>query len=490
MKRTWSILFLTAVAVLVVAVCGSSPVAAQDKPGVTVTVYNQGYAVVKDDREIDIPKAESVVKFSDVAQHIDPTSVYFKSLTDPDGTTVLEQNYEYDLVSADKLLHKYIDKPIKVFTKTGGNPEYDGTLLSYDGSQLVIKGDKSLSMIQRPDNVQDIQFGSLPEGLLTRPTLVWTVAAQKPGKQLVRVAYQTTNMEWRADYNIVVNKDDTKADVGGWVTVTNQSGATYKDARLKLIAGDVRRVVPQAAMFGMDAAMAGGARRSLAQAAPQEKAFFEYHLYTFPRKTTLADNQIKQLELLQAADVGVEKVYLYRGSMNSYYGGFNVNRGYGETDNKKVNVRLEIMNTEGNHLGKPLPAGKVRVFKKDEADNSLEFVGEDQIDHTKVTDKVKLYVGDAFDLNGERKVMDFKVEDGRHWMEEKIQITLTSAKTEEVALKVEEKLSRARNWSIIEKSDEFAKTDANTMEFVVKVPAKKGDEPGKKVITYTVDYTW
>ena len=188
--------------------------------------------------------------------------------------------------------------------------------------------------------------------------------------------------------------------------------------------------------------------------------------------------------------MGVEKVYLYKGNTNPYFGGFYNQAGYGETDNKKVNVRLEIKNTEGNHLGQPLPAGKVRVFKKDEADQSLEFVGEDQIDHTKVTDKVKLYIGDAFDLNGERKVMDFHSEDARHWMQEKIQITLTSAKDEEVSLKVEEKLSRARNWTITDKSDEFTKTDANTMEFVVKVPAKKGDEPGKKVITYTVDYTW
>lgn len=492
MNFAWKLLSLTAGAVLAVAICGSSPLAAQQKPGVTVTVYNQGYAVVKDDREIEIPKAESVVKFSDVAQHIDPTSVYFKSLTDPDGTAVLEQNYEYDLVSADKLLYKYIDKPIIVFTKNA--QKYDGTLLSYDENQLVVKTDKGLSMVQRPNNIQDIQFGALPEGLLTRPTLVWTVAAKQPGKQLVRVAYQTTEMQWRADYNIVVNKDDTKADVGGWVTVTNQSGASYKDARLKLIAGDVRRAAPMPVAAPRAMMMKGAAGFAGEDAAvPQEKAFFEYHLYTFPRLTTLADNQIKQLELLQAVDVGVEKVYLYKGNMNPYYGSVITQRGWGETDNKKVNVRLEIKNTEGNHLGKPLPAGKVRVFKKDEADQSLEFVGEDQIDHTKVTDKVKLYIGDAFDLNGARKVVDFHGAEGRgaaHWMEEKIEITLTSAKDEEVSIKVEEKLSRARNWTIIEKSDEFTKTDANTMEFEVKVPAKKGDEPGKKVVTYTVDYTW
>jgi len=460
---------------------------AQDEPGVAVTVYNQGYAVVKDDRTIRIPGAESVVRFTDVAEHIDPTSVYFKSLTDPDGTEVLEQNYEYDLVSADKLLQKYIDKEVTVWTESG--EKFAGTLQSFDRAQLVLRTADGITMVQRADNVRDIRFGALPEGLLTKPTLVWTVRTGRVGDHLVRMAYQTTHMEWRADYNIVTNKDDTKVDVGGWVTVTNNSGATYKNARLKLIAGDVRRVQPpqpvERLAFGRRAAMdgAGGA-------APAEKAFFEYHLYTFPRRTTLNDNQVKQLQLLQAADVGVQKVYLYEGCIQPYRGGTASMRGWGETGNKKVKVILEVLNTEGNNLGKPLPAGKVRVFKRDEDDNSLEFVGEDRIDHTKVTDKLKLYVGNAFDLNGERKVMDFRSEEGRKWMQEKVQITLTSAKDEEVTIKVEEKLSRARSWKISERSDEYTKEDSHTVHFNVKVPPKQGDEPGKKVITYTVEYTW
>ncbi|HOI55389.1 MAG TPA: DUF4139 domain-containing protein [Phycisphaerae bacterium] len=477
-----------------ILLCGLACVAAcasaawgQGEPGVAVTVYNQGYAVVKEDRVVEIPDTQSVIKFVDVAQRIDPTSVYFKSLTDPEGTGVLEQNYEYDLVSADKLLAKYIDRPLSVWTTNG--KRYEGTLLSFDAGQLVLKTPEGIAMVQRAQNVQDIQFAALPEGLLTKPTLVWKVAAGRTGKHLVRMAYQTTGMGWRADYNVVTNKDDTKVDVAGWVTVTNSSGATYKDARLKLIAGDVRRVEPPAPQR----MMYEGARKAAAAmdaAMPEEKAFFEYHLYTFPNRTTLADSQVKQLQLLNAADVGVEKVYVYEAQTGRYWGGTYTDRSYGQTGNKKVKVMLEIANTKSNHLGMPLPAGKVRVFKRDEADNSLEFIGEDQIDHTKDTDTVRLYVGNAFDVNGEREVMDFTVETGRKRMQEKVRITLTSAKDEAVTVKVVEKMLRALTWRVTDKSDNFTKENAFTAHFDVEVPAKKGDEPGKKVIEYTVEYTW
>jgi hypothetical protein len=344
-------------------------------------------------------------------------------------------------------------------------------------------------MVQRAQNVQDIQFAALPEGLLTKPTLVWKVATGRTGRHLVRMAYHTTGMQWRADYNVVTNQDDTKVDVAGWVTVTNNSGTTYKDARLKLIAGDVRRVEPEQPARAMLRERLGGAA-ALDAAMPEEKAFFEYHMYTFPSRTTLADNQIKQLQLLSAADVGVEKVFVYEAQRGRYWGGTYTDRSYGQTGNKKVKVMLEFANTKGNNLGKPLPAGKVRVFKRDEADNSLEFIGEDQIDHTKETDTVKLYVGNAFDLNGEREVMDFKVETGRKWMQEKVRITLTSAKDEAVTIKVVEKMLRALTWRVTEKSDAFTKEDAYTTHFEVRVPAKQGDQPGKKVIEYTVEYTW
>ena len=210
-----------------------------------MTIYNQNFGVVREKRKVDVPDKIGMIRFGDVAAQIDGTSVQFKSLTDPNAT-VLEQNYEYDLVSADKLLEKYIDKPLAVLTKDGSR--YSGKLLSFDANQLVLRQDgekNELVMVQRGDNVKDIQFGALPEGLITKPTLVWKLATERPGQQLIEVAYQTGGINWQADYNAVLNAKDTALDLSGWVTINNQSGATYKDAKLKLIAGDVRRVQPQ-----------------------------------------------------------------------------------------------------------------------------------------------------------------------------------------------------------------------------------------------------
>src|SRR2546428_611897 len=272
----------------------AGPLLAAEPPeeGVALTIYNQSFGVVREKRKVDVKEKVGTIRFTDVAAQIDGTSVQFKSLTDP-GTTVLEQNYEYDLVSADKLLQKYIDKQIAVLTKDGSR--YSGSLLSFDANQLVIRqyGEKGdIVMVQRGDNVKDIQFSALPEGLITKPTLVWKLATEKIGRQLVEVMYQTGGINWQADYNAVLNVKDTALDLNGWVTVNNQSGATYKDAKLKLIAGDVRRVLPPQPL-------AGYARKAMMAeaAAPgfEEKAFFEYHLYTLGRPTTVADNQTKQI---------------------------------------------------------------------------------------------------------------------------------------------------------------------------------------------------
>jgi len=229
---------------LALALTTTALAADKQEEGVALTIYNQNFGVVRERRKVDVPEKIGTIQFTDVASQIDGTSVHFKSLTDP-GATVLEQNYEYDLVSADKLLEKYIDKQIAVLTKDGSR--YSGKLLSFDANQLVIRQNDEKSeivMVQRGDNVKDIQFGALPEGLITKPTLVWKLATEKVGQQLIEVAYQTAGINWQADYNAVLNPNDTKLDLNGWVTINNQSGATYKDAKLKLIAGDVRRVQP------------------------------------------------------------------------------------------------------------------------------------------------------------------------------------------------------------------------------------------------------
>ena len=461
--------------------------AAPDKPteGVAVTIYNQNFGVVRERRNVDVKDKVGTIRFSDVASQIDGTSVHFKSLTDPNAT-VLEQNYEYDLVSADKLLEKYIDKPIAVLTKDGSR--YAGTLQSFDPNQLVIRqeGEKAeIVMVQRGDNVKDIQFGALPEGLITKPTLVWKLATEKTGQQLIEIAYQTGGISWQADYNAVLNAKDTQLDLGGWVTINNQSGATYKDAKLKLIAGDVQRIQPQvqsgiyAPRAMMKAAPAGGGF--------EEKSFFEYHLYTLGRPATVAQNQTKQIELLKAADVPVKKVFLYDGAPQyRFYGGLMSDASYGsEEGSKKVNVVIEVRNSKENNMGMALPKGKMRLYKRDEADGSLEFIGEDQIDHTPKDETVKLHLGDAFDIVGERKRTNFQTDTGRKVMTESFEIRIRNHKTEPVEVLVKESLYRWNNWEITESSQKFDKYDANTIHFPVKV-----DKDGEQVITYTVRYTW
>jgi len=452
--------------------------------GVALTIYNQNFAVVRERRKVNVEEKIGTVRFSDVASQIDGTSVSFKSITDPNAA-VLEQNYEYDLVSADKLLEKYIEKQIGVLTKDGSR--YSGTLLSFDGNQLVIRqaDDKAgIVMVQRGDNVKDIQFGALPEGLITKPTLVWKLATEMVGEQLIEVAYQTGGINWQADYNAVLNAKDTALDLGGWVTINNQSGATYKEAKLKLMAGDVRRAEqPQVQYMAMAAAKAfrGGV------AGFEEKAFFEYHLYTLGRPATVAQNQTKQIELLKTAGVPVKKVFLYEGAPQyRFYGGLNQDTNYGsEESNKKVKVLIEVKNSKENHMGMALPKGKMRLYKRDEADGSLEFIGEDEIDHTPKDEMVRLHIGDAFDVVGERKRTNFKVDVSGHVMTESFEIRVRNHKTEPVEVLVKETLYRGNNWEIIESNQKWTKYDSNTIHFPVKV-----DKDGEQVITYTVRYTW
>ena len=451
--------------------------------GVALTIYNQNFGVVRETRLVNVPQNGGTIHFADVAALIDGTSVQFRSLTDP-AARVLEQNYEYDLVSADKLLQKHIDQQITVWTRDGSH--YTGRLLSFDPKQLVLRqGDLrgGIVMIQRADNVKDIQFDKLPAGLITKPTLLWKLATQKTGSHLVEVAYQTGGLNWRADYNAVLNPEDTALDLSGWVTINNQSGATYLDARLKLIAGDVRRVQPPEVRYER-------ARMPMVAAAPppfEEKPFFEYHLYTLDRPTTVAQNQTKQIELLRSAGVPVKKIFIYEGAPQvRFHGGVQTGAEYGRgASNKKVNVTLEFKNTRANNLGMPLPRGKVRLYKRDAADGALEFVGEDPIDHTPRDERIKLHVGDAFDLVGERKRTGLRVDTARHLMTESFEVRVRNHKEEAVKVQVKETLYRWSTWEITQSSHSYEKKDANTIHFPVQV-----GQDGEEIVTYTVRYTW
>ncbi|OHB71175.1 MAG: hypothetical protein A2W23_10340, partial [Planctomycetes bacterium RBG_16_43_13] len=426
-----------------------------------------GYAVIKEWRKIDLKKGENVIKFQDVASTIDATTVHFKSLTDPEGTTVIEQNYEYDLVNADKILRKYIDKEITI---QRGAEVIKGTLLSFDGGQMVMKVDDEREPIRIINRGGDMKFGALPGGLITKPTLVWLLDAEKGGEHLAKVTYQASNISWNADYTLVTAKDDKKVDLSGWVTLTNNTGAGYNNAELKLVAGDIHRVTAQGAPIGQEAY---GRKESKGadRAGFVEKSFFEYHLYTLGRKTTIPNASIKQLELFNPVDgVPAKKIFVYDGSKGYYYyGSMNYDQNFGVTSNKKVDIYIEFDNKKEVGLGIPLPAGRVRVYKKDEADGSLEFIGEDRIDHTPKDEKVRLMLGNAFDIVGEKKQTSFKVNYDQHWIKETFEIKIRNHKDEAVEVLVREGMYRWVNWEITKTSHEYTKLDAWNVHFPVKV---------------------
>ncbi len=466
--KHWIVMGLVAVMAL--------PATAQEKEGVALTVYNGGYGVVREIRSLEIG-ADGNVQFKDVARRIDATTVHFKSLTDPTAK-LLEQNYQYDLVSADKLLRKYIDRPIEVICK---DSSYAGTLLSFDGGQIVLKDKKGgITMVQRADNVKDIRFGALPGGLLTKPTLLWKVAAKKPGKHLCEVTYQTGGLGWHAEYVLVLGGEDRMADISGWVSVDNKSGKTYRKAKLKFIAGDVRRVAPTPRPPGMYLSKG----RALQEEGMAEKAFFEYHMYTLPRPSTVADNETKQLEMFSPVrGMKVEKKFLYQPNRSRWWGRPQTSQSYGVTGDKKVQVFIEFVNSKKNKMGIPLPAGKVRVYKQDPEDKALEFIGEEKIDHTPRDEKLSLQIGNAFDIVGERTQKKFQTWPRR--IKETIEFKIRNHKKQEVTVRIKEPLTRGRNWEILEKTHDFKELDAHTVAFDVKV---KPD--GETVVTYTVEYTW
>jgi hypothetical protein len=445
-----------------------------------------GYAVVRVDRDVPLKQGRSLLKFTDVAALIDPTTVTFQSLSDPAGTRVLEQNFQFDLVSTQKLLSRYVDRKVTVESPQGdGIKVLDGTLLSaHDG--LVIRADDG--QVHALRQWSGMRFGELPGGLITQPTLEWDVSSARGGTQRARVSYQTGGLAWWADYNLLFTEGrDANSgflEVGAWVSIINQSGATYEDAKLKLVAGEVNRAQPAAAP------MAKGQMRAVAMEADagfEEKAFFEYHLYTLGRATTLPNNSTKQIELFDAAKrIPARKQLVYYGAQDFGWGGSPmIDRDYGPSSNTEVDVWLEFRNEQKAGLGMPLPAGRIRVSQVDPADGSLEFIGEDTIEHTPRDEDVRVKLGTAFDVVGERRQTDFTVDTRGRLMEEAFEIKVRNHKDQPVEVTVRENLFRWSSWSVLSSSAAYEKEDARTIEFPVTVP-----KDGEVVVTYRVRYSW
>ena len=449
-----------------------------------VTVYNSNLGLVKEIRPFALKSGVNEVKVEDVAAQIDPTSVHFKSLTAPDAVTVLEQDFRYDLASPDSILNRYLGREIELQRVAGRDGErtdsVKGILLSNSNGRVLQSGGKIL--INPPGNPV---LGELPEGLLTKPTLVWKLSSTKSGDHDGEISYMTSGMSWSADYVLVVDKDDAKGDLTAWTTIVNNSGATYRDAKLKLVAGDVHRAPALHPVYSMARALgvAGGREENMT-----EKAFFEYHLYSLARPTTLADNSSKQVEMASVASLPIRKVYVYDGAENLSYGGFGDagywDPNYGVQSNKKVSVLLELDNKKSAGLGIPLPKGRVRVYKKDD-DGSLQFAGEDAIDHTPKDETLRVKMGEAFDLVGERRRVDFLSDMKKRRFAETFEIKLRNHKDSSATVKVVEHLYRWNNWKIADASVKFEKRDAQTIEFSVPVP-----KDGEAVVTYTVNYSW
>jgi len=426
-----------------------------------VTVHNDDLALVRDVcRLTNLQRGLNEVRFEDVPTAIDPTSVTFRSKTDPAGTTVLDQNYEYDLATPEKILSRYIDRRIETVSKRGDVA--GGYLSGFDSGQLVLTskpGEGKTSMLSR-ERLGAIRLERLPDGLLTRPTLVWKVRARKAGDHETVVSYLTGGMKWHCNY-ILVRQPANKADLKAWVTIENRSGAGYPRAKLKLMAGDLHRVNADILnlhrewdTFFLDDDKDGGPGFT-------EKAFFEYHLYTLGRETDLRDNSVKQIELTAAAGIGTTTQYVFEGG-------------------PKVAVYLTFKNEKENGLGIPLPKGVVRVMQED-SDGSLEFLGEDEIDHTPKDEEIKVLTGHAFDLVGERKVLSDRTV-GRS-RRATVQVKLRNHKATPVTITVRERIDH--DWRITKTSHQFKKVDAHTVEFEVPVAPNK-----ESVLTFSYVATW
>lgn len=461
------------------------PVAGQGTfPGQAVP----GYAMIRQERALDLTRGVNRLNFRDVAAYIDPTTVAFESLTAPDQTRVIEQSFQFDLVSTEKLMERYIDQIVTVDQLAGNRVvQITGRLLSTQGG-LVLAAENG--EIHTLNGYTGVHFPDLPGGLMTRPTLIWDVATDQAGRHDTRVTYQTAGITWWSDYNLTfrpgADANSGFLDIGAWVSILNRSGASYADARLKLIAGDVNRAQPAAPdLLLARQALEADARGDQGFA---EQSFFEFHLYTLGRNTDIADNSTKQIELFPTVRrVPAKKQLVYYGLLPEYlgFGGRYTQRELGVPMNTKVDVYLEFENREALGVGIPLPAGRMRVSQLDAADDSLEFIGEDVIDHTPKDETVRVALGSAFDVVGERRQVAFSIDTNAERMDETIEVKVRNHKTEPVEVLVRETLYRWTTNEIVEATHEYRREDARTVHFPVRIPPD-----GEAVVRFRVRYTW
>lgn len=444
---------------------------AADQSGVAVTIYNDNLALVKDARRVKLNRDLNQLAWREVSAQMRPETAQLRNTTQPGGFRLLEQNFDFDLLTPQKLLDKYVGRDItvvKVNPATGAETSESATVLSTNNGVVLKFADRVETGV--PGR---LAFPGVPDTLRDKPTLVVSLLNPTAGSQSLELSYLTGGLSWRADYVAELNADDSQLDLNGWVTLTNQSGAAYPNAKLQLVAGDLNRVreaqPSPRAMMAMAAKVADAAEM-------QQESLFEYHLYTLQRPTTLAENQTKQVALMSASRVPVKKEFLLQGA-DYYYSGQ-----HGEIGQKiKLGVFVDFQN-KGEGLGIPLPKGVIRVYKKDSQGNA-QFVGEDQIDHTPKNETVRLKLGDAFDVTADKKQTAFQKLAGtgryNYVFESAYEIVLKNAKTEAVTVTVREPMPG--DWNVVSESQSHTKVASGTAEWLVNVPAE-----GKTTLSYRV----
>ena len=481
-----------------------------------LTIYNQNFAVVRVLIPLNLKPGENHVQFTDTTAYLEPNSVILRDPTGNRTLQILEQNYRADPVSEQFLLSLYEGKTLDFLVQQGDKTEIvQGKIIrsKYVPPQLYSPYGNPYYQGQYPQAVQEpiidvdgkVRFGvpgkplfpALADDTILKPTLDWILQTDKPGTMDAEFSYVTWGMNWESDYNLVAPEDGDHLDMVGWVTIHNRAGKSFENARIKLMAGDVSKLQPQNGVvdaFGRAFGGPGGMMTGMMGGGPpqvSEKPFEEYHLYELHRPATLHDQETKQVEFVRAAGIKSERYYVYDGvkiNQNQYQGwnmdSIRQNSDYGTESNNDVAVMREFVNSEANHLGMPLPAGRLRFYRQD-TDGQLEFTGENDIKHTPSDETIRAFTGSAFDIKGERRRTDYKIDMGNRTLDESFEIKLRNHKKEAVEVRVVEHLYRGVNWEITQKSTTYLKTDSQTMEFRVQVAPDS-----EKVVTYSAHYTW
>jgi hypothetical protein len=494
--------------IAVLTFCLANAVAQEEKADLTapaLTIYNQNFVVVRDHLSLDLTNGVNKAVYAGITSHLEPDSVI---LRDPNGRAlqILEQSYRNDPITQELLLSFYEGKTIDFLVQRGDKQEtIKGKIVrsGYIPSTAYAGGYQQPGYGQPIIEVDGVlRFGlpglplfpALTQDAILKPTLSWLIETNQPGKFDAEISYVSGGMNWQADYNLVVsdgakNNGTNLLDVVGWITMRNQSGTTFENARIKLLAGDVSKLQAYPASQRAYAGEAKAVMNDAMQPVVREKSFDEFHLYTLARPATLRDNETKQVEFVRATGIQSQRLYVYDGAQIGMYGYYSPDQiiqdqSYGTVSNPKIWVMQEFKNSDTNHLGIALPKGRLRFYRRD-TDGHLEFIGENTIDHTPKDETVRVYTGNSFDLKGERKRTNYRVDSNQHWMDESFEIRVRNHKKEAVNVRVVEHLYRCANWKVMESSHQYRKMDAQTIEFPVTVAPN-----GEQVVTYTVHYSW